>query len=228
MKFRIFEDDDLRYRILRQILAQIVKKGEDRILDVGCGEAKLALPYSVTNDMLGLDVDVESLSKAKQNGIHTALCDIEKTQLPLQDDKYDIAICSEALEHVTNTDHLLQEINRVLKVNGVLVLSVPNINNPLSIFLQVFLDLPPVYSARYKSPHKRDFTLRLVREALKINGFRIEKITGTCIPPLRNTISQVLAWLFPRFSSKIIVTSRKITKPKPSPETLVVWNDSDW
>ncbi|MFX0139499.1 MAG: methyltransferase domain-containing protein [Candidatus Hodarchaeota archaeon] len=132
--------------------------------------------------------------------------------------KNNIVICSEVLEHVTNTDHPLQEINRSLKTNGILILSIPNI-------IQVFLDLPPVYSARYKSSHKRDFTLKLIKIDLKINGFRIEKITGTCIPPFKNKISQVLAWLFPRFSSKIIIVSKKITKPKSFPEILVVWNE---
>jgi methionine biosynthesis protein MetW len=223
MKFKFF-DDDLRYNIIREILNVIIEK-KDRILDVGCGEGKLTLPYNKIYDIVGVDINLRSLVKAKWNGLYCLLCDIEKTYLPFQDESFDIVICSEVLEHVVHTDHLLQEINRVLRMGGTFILSFPNINNLSSIFLQLFFDLPPMYSARYKSPHRRDFTLRLIKMALKINGFQIFNITGTCIPPFKNWLSRILSQAFPRFSSKIIILSKKIAKPKLLPETLIVWNE---
>ncbi|MFX0139500.1 MAG: hypothetical protein ACFFDN_38015 [Candidatus Hodarchaeota archaeon] len=78
MTFKIFEDDDMRYKIIGQILAQTVKKGEDKILDLGCREAKLSIPYAVTNNILGIDIDIKSIKIAKQYGIHALLCDNEK------------------------------------------------------------------------------------------------------------------------------------------------------
>ncbi len=76
----------------------------------------------------------------------------------------------------------------------------------------IILDYPPKYSARYKSPHVRDFTLRTMRVALGMNGFRIKSVIGTS------------GWFekIPRLSDQIIIMALKIGSPKPTPG--VVWD----
>ena len=45
--------------------------------------------------------------------------------LPFADDSFDKVICSEVLEHIHDYQGVLREINRVLKSDGILAISVP-------------------------------------------------------------------------------------------------------
>ena len=49
----------------------------------------------------------------------------DATRLPFADNSFDKIICSEVLEHIENYQGVLREINRVLKPEGILAISVP-------------------------------------------------------------------------------------------------------
>ena len=46
----------------------------------------------------------------------------------IENNNYDSAICLEVLEHIPDRYKALKEINRVLKQNGILILSVPHLS----------------------------------------------------------------------------------------------------
>jgi hypothetical protein len=96
---------------------------------------------------------------------------------------------------------------------GFFILTVPNVNSPVSLIIEVLLDFPPINSARYKSTHVRDFTLRTVKKALANNGFKICKIGGTSVFPSRNSFSKFVANLVPRLSETIVLLAEKGQKP---------------
>ena len=107
-------------------------------------------------------------------------------------------------------------------MRGLIILTFPNVNQPISWLMGIFLDLPPRFSARYKSPHVRDYTYRIMKKILPIFGFEIIFAKGTFIYPFTGKISQFLANTFPRFSEKIVIISKKSKKPHKSP--IVVWD----
>jgi SAM-dependent methyltransferase len=115
---------------------------------------------------------------------------------------------------VVNTDFVLMEINRVLRQNGTFVLCIPNLSQPVSWAIQVFSDLPPMFSARYRSSHVRDFTLKTIKAAIKANGFRIKEVSGTYMFPFNNIFGRTIARMAPRLSIKIITNCEKIAIPK--------------
>ncbi len=47
------------------------------------------------------------------------------TAIPVKDNKYDLVLCSQVLEHLPNPEQVLQELFRVLKPNGRLWMSAP-------------------------------------------------------------------------------------------------------
>ena len=51
------------------------------------------------------------------------VCDI--TAIPIPDNSFDVALCTEVLEHVPKPIDALKEIGRILKPNGILYLSAP-------------------------------------------------------------------------------------------------------
>jgi ubiquinone/menaquinone biosynthesis C-methylase UbiE len=133
-----------------------------------------------------------------------------------------LTVCSEVIEHICNTDNLLNELNRVIRKNGYLILTFPNVNQPISWLAQIVFDFPPVYSARYKSPHVRDFTLRIIKKILPVFGFDIKNVRGTDLYPSVGKLSQWVAKNIPRVSEKIVVVSTK--KRKPQKTANVVWD----
>jgi ubiquinone/menaquinone biosynthesis C-methylase UbiE len=191
-----------------------------RILDVGCFNGEMISVFTNDNDCYGIDISEKPLEIAKKRGIKTFKINFESEKFPFKDNFFEIIICSEMLEHLINQDHCLQEIRRVLKKEGLFILTIPNINTPLSWFMQIFLDYTPQMSARYKSPHFRDFTKKIGESMLKINGFKIIKSYGLNINPFRGRISKFFADIYPRFSTTLIFKVKKEGEPKYVPEVI--------
>lgn len=110
-----------------------------RVLDLGCGEGRHVHGLHMLKglDVVGLDIDLPSLQKAKdglnyidQLGAKTSgsadFCLGSAYQLPFQDNTFDALICSEVLEHLENYPKVIEEIRRVLKPAGKLAITIPH------------------------------------------------------------------------------------------------------
>ena len=109
-----------------------------RILDIGCGPGRHTCAASRLKDVLVIGSDV-SFDEAVQAGkrldeqetlglngggsFATLAADI--TTLPFPDHFFHLVICSEVLEHIPDQEKAVQEVIRVLKPGGNLVVSVP-------------------------------------------------------------------------------------------------------
>jgi len=99
-----------------------------KILDIGCGSGYLGyLIKQIDNDTIisGFDVSEHALSKVKSYDKVYSL-DIDKQDIPEQDNFFDMVVCAEVLEHIYDVDHCLDEIKRVLKPGGKAVVTTPN------------------------------------------------------------------------------------------------------
>ncbi|MEZ0346059.1 MAG: methyltransferase domain-containing protein [Infirmifilum sp.] len=96
----------------------------------------------------------------------------------------------EVLEHIVNTDHVLEELYRVLKPQGVLIISTPNLASWINRLL-ILLDMSPYnYNVSFKYPihgpkcnlapygHIRLYTPKLLAKHLKAVGFQRVEIKG--------------------------------------------------
>ncbi len=214
----------LRLNKLREIVYGLVNAGGTRILELGCNDGALLDGFCGKNLCCGVDISGECLQKAALRGYQTYQLDLERANLPFGDDYFDVVICSEVLEHVVNTEGLMNEINRVSKQNALLIISFPNSNQPISLIC-VLMDITPAYSARIYSPHVRDLSLKLLKHLLKAKGFNVLNAYGTYVYPFTNRFSMILANAFPRLAEKIIIVARKETSPKLLPD--VIWNVKD-
>jgi SAM-dependent methyltransferase len=96
-----------------------------RVLDIGCRYGTLTARYAAGNDVVGMDVDREALNTAAELGIETIWADAEEP-LPFGDDRFDVVVAGELLEHVRDPAELVAEVHRVLRSRGTFVGSVPN------------------------------------------------------------------------------------------------------
>ena len=216
--------DHIRIQRLMKIISDLCSKnshlGGKKILDIGCGDGSLIAPFCEYNDCYGVDIIDHLIQLSSKKGINAYTIDLDTNRLPFDDEFFDIVICAQVIEHLINTDHVLSEINRILKRKRFLILSFPNINQPASLLLQLFLDYPPIFAARYKSPHVRDFTLKTIKIALENNGFKIKNIEGTTIFPFKNSLARALAKRFPKLSERIILVAQKVRNPYKLPELV--------
>ncbi len=109
----------------------------DRVLDVGCGEGRHTIGafLSANVEAIGVDLSEQDLQtartraddfKAYNNPQRTvSFQKADALKLPFDDNSFDKVICSEVLEHIPDYQGVLAEINRVLKPDGLLAVSVP-------------------------------------------------------------------------------------------------------
>lgn len=100
-----------------------------RVLDAGCGigYGSNMLAGSGAAEVAGVDIAEPIIEVARQSaapGVTFSTGDV--AALPFGSDSFDLVVCFEVIEHVEDTDAVLDELARVLAPGGVIVLSSPN------------------------------------------------------------------------------------------------------
>jgi ubiquinone/menaquinone biosynthesis C-methylase UbiE len=99
-----------------------------KILDIGCGSGYLGyLIKKIDSDTIitGFDISKHALGQAKSYD-KTYFLDIDKENIPEEDNYFDMVICADVLEHIYDVDHCLNEIKRVLKPGSKAIVTTPN------------------------------------------------------------------------------------------------------
>jgi len=103
---------------------------EARVLDAGCGRGGIIeLYWEAVKQAVGVDSDLDSLSE------HRCLEQLVRgnlAKLPFPAASFDVVLCSWVLEHLAQPEVVLEELARVLRTGGHLVLLAPNAWNYLT------------------------------------------------------------------------------------------------
>lgn len=99
---------------------------ESTVLDLGCGAGHILEKISC-GILTGIDASETQIKRAAAKLRDSiVLIRAHGENLPFEDGHFDRVICSEVLEHVLEPEILLNEMNRILKVDGIISLSIPN------------------------------------------------------------------------------------------------------
>jgi SAM-dependent methyltransferase len=106
------------YFLIRDIREAIDKYAKGDFLDMGCGNKPYEGLYKpLTRTQVGCDIIQSDKHRVD------VICPV--TQLAFNDSEFDSVLCTQVLEHVFEHDKMMQEINRVLRPGGTLILTVP-------------------------------------------------------------------------------------------------------
>ena len=133
--------------------------------------------------------------------------------LPFADNAYDLVLCCEGIEHLENQYFFASECNRVIKDDGYLLLTTPNITNfasRLRFLFTGFFSLATRPSSEFKKnwfiEHIYPITFWQLRHILHTNGLFIKKL---CTYRLR---SSALWPGIPFWPISYIITRRAMTE----------------
>ena len=132
-------DERLRYLFIRKVVSRFAQGA--RALDLGCGGHSTEILCGILPHTYALDVAISKrILRVYEENDHLPLVKGSGICLPFRGETFDFLLCSEVLEHVPIDlqPTLLDEIYRVLKTSGILVLTTPNPYS-VSLLLSQFL-----------------------------------------------------------------------------------------
>jgi 2-polyprenyl-3-methyl-5-hydroxy-6-metoxy-1,4-benzoquinol methylase len=152
------DDARINYEHLhRFFFVRALAKGKV-VLDAGCGEGIGSYIFSEkAKFVFGFDIDEECIRLAKEKYKRDNLCFLTGSihEIPFKEGTFDLVVCLEVIEHVEEQEKAIHEMKRVLKKDGMLIISTPN--------KKIYSD-----ERNYKNPHhKREFYKEEFIEVLK-------------------------------------------------------------
>jgi SAM-dependent methyltransferase len=180
------------------------------ILDIGCGNGSnakrlIALGYVVDGITISENEKEEAKPFIRNIYVHNA-----ENGLPgLEDDLYDVVICSHVLEHICYPQKLLQDVRKVLKKDGSLIIALPNLMHYKSRAQLLFGNFNYQDTGIWDYTHFRWYTFASAGQLLKENKFVIIAATVTGDLPLNSVFKKIFS---PKISKKIYSLLIKISK----------------
>lgn len=183
------------------------------MLDVGCGDGSrsllLAEYFNINKKQLfGLDYD-QNLVNACNLRFQSAKIDLEVEPIPFEKGTFDVVVCNQVLEHLKNYRTVIDNLIRVTKKNGFIILGIPNLAHLINRIFLLFGKQPMCIDI--DSSHVRGFTHKSF--SLKLSSMtNVELIDckGALMYPLPFFLGNFFSKHFIGFSGYVCYLLRKI------------------
>lgn len=141
--------------VQERIARRLQLSARTNVLDVGCGTGHLLLVLSKTvskGKLAGIDLSSEMVAQARKKLKQVKNADVrlaEVEHIPHRSGTFDYVACTEAFHHFPRPLEALQEMERVLKKNGKLIMV--DINFPPLFLANVLFKLEPGFVHMYSA-----------------------------------------------------------------------------
>jgi ubiquinone/menaquinone biosynthesis C-methylase UbiE len=168
-----------RIPMWKKRLKELLKyKKNGRLLDVGFGSGTfLRLAKENGFEVNGTEISEYACRYVKDHyGIDVFRGDLEEARFP--SDNFDVVTLWHALEHLPDPRSTLEEIHRILKKDGLLVVAVPNLNNFITRILYFLAKGKKLklFSINAKELHLWHFSPHSLSRMLQETGYGVMKI----------------------------------------------------
>jgi 2-polyprenyl-3-methyl-5-hydroxy-6-metoxy-1,4-benzoquinol methylase len=154
---------------LRWLEAAKPRNGRRRLFDVGCGPGTFLLVAREWGwEVGGAEPTREpaELAQSYQLDVHHGL--VEQLA-PTRQGEYDAITCFEVLEHVSRPAEMLSAMRGMLNPDGLMLLSVPNLDDPYCLKQNIGPAMPPVHINFF---NRRSFAAVLKRAGMEVVRFK--------------------------------------------------------
>jgi len=111
------------FRLIREMLEPFEGR-ELKVLDFGCYTGQLLVSLASSFRKFGIEPNRQAASIAAERGIHVVGATLDEIAGP--DDKYDVILCCDVVEHVANPLELMTRLRTKLNKGGLLIVSTGN------------------------------------------------------------------------------------------------------
>jgi ubiquinone/menaquinone biosynthesis C-methylase UbiE len=200
-----------------------------KLLEIGAWDGTTIRHYKerFKGETFGIDMSERILKQAEPYFDQVKVCNLNNDKIPFSDSFFDVVVCGEIIEHILDTDYLLEEIHRVVNNEGIIIISTPNLVSFLNrcFLLFGFQPLCTEVSTRYShygnpfrkrglipAGHIRNFTYSAFCEIVEANGFVIKKRLAATMSVKKwiNFIERITGKMMVSLGSDIVLVCKKI------------------
>jgi SAM-dependent methyltransferase len=198
----------------RNNIAAFLKKAAifHNIIDIGAGsgtDLDIAADICPSAERFAIEAYPPNIQILKKRHNVISL-DLERDPFPFEDESIDVVMANQILEHVKEIFWILHQISKVLRVNGHMIIGVPNLASFHNRLLLLFGRQPTViqnYSAHVRGYTKHDI-MRLL-EMIFPGGYELEDFKGSNFYPFPPVAADALAKLLPNSAWSIFFLLKK-------------------
>jgi 2-polyprenyl-3-methyl-5-hydroxy-6-metoxy-1,4-benzoquinol methylase len=182
---------------LLDVIATLNKK-KLKILDIGCGIGTDVFTYNRHVDQDKVEFHGFDISKtntdyanrtAKKLGFKNCYFYQDNAEETETDEKYDVVVCSEVLEHLHSPEKAVVNFKKILKKEGYLIISTPSTFSLSWPILKIFFERNEKRSSEWSEKrmgkflqkeegfgHISEMSVKQLEDILDQNGFRVMEI----------------------------------------------------
>jgi SAM-dependent methyltransferase len=204
-------------RVSRDLVEARASTGGRRLLDIGCGHGFFLREMASRGWAVeGIEVSAAGRAYAAERlGFEVHAGPLEAAGLPAE--SFDVVTLFYVIEHVTDPIGCLNEVRRILRPGGLMLLRWPH-STPIIRLLGPLARWLDLYHTPY---HLYDFSPKTIRRLLHLTGFEgIETLIGGHTRP-EGMGGRASAWAFGALGEGLLSLSRgKVLLPGVSKTTL--------
>lgn len=184
-------DVEARIKLIKQLIIKFQLNGT--ILEVGCGTGRISKMLTEHTDHLTVSDISEKLCESVAKKLNTAFIASDACKLSIEDAQFDNLVSSECIEHTHNPTKALEEMVRVLKPGGKLIITSPNKVWYPALVIAEFLRI-----RKYSGIENWLFP-RTAARVLTLNSMNVDVTTGCHLLPWQIPGFKTILPFFDRF-----------------------------
>ena len=175
---------DNYYKNIRHDLLPLVPEGANCILEVGCAEGLTGNELKKKQGVFvaGIEMNEAAAEKARRVLDDVITGDIETMDLPYSAAAFDCIIFADVLEHLVNPLVALKKAKKVLKDDGTVIMSIPNVQFYGVVHQLIEGNWTYQKEGILDETHLRFFTFKEIEKLVEEAGLYIQRIEETLDP----------------------------------------------